>query len=85
MARLPRSCMLCPRGVELTTLKVPDRFRADGAIWPSDVLILAPSGRVGLSDVPVLRGGDEFTTSNEPRSGCVLQRVVVGQFRAHTR
>lgn len=71
-----------PAGVELTTLVVDDRFNADEAIWPGDMLVLAPAARTDLSELLVLRRGGAFVTAGEPRSGWSVVGVLVAQFRS---
>jgi hypothetical protein len=74
-----------PMGVELRILKVGEGFRADDAIWPGDLLLLAPADRSDLSDLFVLQRGTVLVTSNELKTGWAVQGVVVGQFRSYGR
>lgn len=86
LALLPEAVLsVLPRGVKLSTMEVASGFKVDEAIWPGDLLILAPSERLDLSELLVLRRGPKFMTANEPRSGWTVHGVVVGQFRAHGR
>jgi hypothetical protein len=74
-----------PLGVQLRVLKVGEGFRCDDAIWPGDLLLLAPADRSDLSDLFVLQRGTVLVTSNELKTGWAVQGVVVGQFRSYGR
>jgi hypothetical protein len=74
-----------PLGVQLRVLKVGEGFRDDDAIWPGDLLLLAPAHRSDLSDLFVLKRGTVLVTSNELKTGWAVYGVVVGQFRSYTK
>ncbi len=72
-----------PAGPELRVVQVDENWKVDESVWEGDLLVLAPSEHVELSQLLVLRRGTTYVLASEPRPGWRAEGVVVGQYRAY--